>query len=417
MIRRFAASALPLLAGLNGAVAGQAVCPTQVPDDRAVHIRSEADVAIVRERLYQYVWGQPALPLTDAGVAVDAGVHSPVSGTANLARVDLLRTADDTRGGESIIGEAWHFVPATRNARLVIVHNGHVSTNKCVDQFRGDLVDPDGSGVQMTINALVAEGFDVLAISMPLFARDQCGDEIWGTYNVHDRLFSDQSLQPRSGTPVRYFLDPTLRSLNYLLAQQSFKQVAMVGLSGGGWTTTIYAALDPRVELNFPVAGSLPLYLRNLTLVDKAPTRTLSQDVEAEKSLASCRGQGDTEQHIWGLYSIAGLPDLYLLGAYGSGRKQVQILNRHDDCCWGQEQLAEPAHYERDLRAYERRIQRALRKLDGGGSFQVHIDDAATRHQISRSAVNDVIMARLGSTSARIADRTQITASDGLRSD
>ena len=36
----------------------------------------------------------------------------------------------------------------------------------------------------------------------------------------------------------------------------------MIGLSGGGWTTTLYAAIDPRVRLSFPVAGTLPDYLR-----------------------------------------------------------------------------------------------------------------------------------------------------------
>ena len=36
----------------------------------------------------------------------------------------------------------------------------------------------------------------------------------------------------------------------------------MIGLSGGGWTTTVYAAIDPRIVKSIPVAGTLPLYLR-----------------------------------------------------------------------------------------------------------------------------------------------------------
>ena len=31
-----------------------------------------------------------------------------------------------------------------------------------------------------------------------------------------------------------------------------------MGLSGGGWTTTMAAALAPRIELSLPVAGSIP---------------------------------------------------------------------------------------------------------------------------------------------------------------
>ena len=32
----------------------------------------------------------------------------------------------------------------------------------------------------------------------------------------------------------------------------------MVGISGGGWTTGVYSALDPRIEKSFVVAGTAP---------------------------------------------------------------------------------------------------------------------------------------------------------------
>jgi len=43
------------------------------------------------------------------------------------------------------------------------------------------------------------------------------------------------------------------------------------------------------------------------------------------------------------------LPDLYILGAFGEGRKQVQILNRQDDCCFGQKQHAPARDYASDM--------------------------------------------------------------------
>lgn len=57
----------------------------------------------------------------------------------------------------------------------------------------------------------------------------------------------------------------------------------MVGLSGGGWTTTDYSALDPRITLSLPVAGSLPL------------------DVPIGRS-----GR-DTEQYLAPFYDLAGI--------------------------------------------------------------------------------------------------------------
>ena len=36
------------------------------------------------------------------------------------------------------------------------------------------------------------------------------------------------------------------------------KHVAMLGLSGGGWTTTVASAVVTDIDLSFPTAGSMP---------------------------------------------------------------------------------------------------------------------------------------------------------------
>ena len=36
----------------------------------------------------------------------------------------------------------------------------------------------------------------------------------------------------------------------------------MLGLSGGGWSTTLASAVDPRIQLSFPTAGSIPFDLK-----------------------------------------------------------------------------------------------------------------------------------------------------------
>eukprot|EP00662_Eupelagonemidae_sp_cell21_P020620 gene20620-19998_t len=38
-------------------------------------------------------------------------------------------------------------------------------------------------------------------------------------------------------------------------------RVHLLGLSGGGWTVTLAAAIDPRIHVSIPLAGSLPWYL------------------------------------------------------------------------------------------------------------------------------------------------------------
>ena len=40
------------------------------------------------------------------------------------------------------------------------------------------------------------------------------------------------------------------------------EKFVMLGLSGGGWSTTLASAVDPRIQLSFPTAGSIPFDLK-----------------------------------------------------------------------------------------------------------------------------------------------------------
>ncbi|MGA9343398.1 MAG: hypothetical protein WBV61_13820, partial [Rhodanobacteraceae bacterium] len=353
-----------------------------------------------------YIWGQSTLP-TDDDVDIVKSVPDPIGCSDNLLRVDALHVAMPTANGDVIDGRAWHFIPqANRRHRLVIVHNGHMAPDMCQYTFA------DGEdalhffapryymGLQMTINALVADGYDVLAVLMPLYTADQC------LTHGHGWLFEpDQA--PASGSGMRYFLDTTLRSLNYLLTQDSYTDVSMTGLSGGGWTTTIYAALDPRVKLSVPVAGSLPLYLRNATVMTALGRMFYDGRSPDDPTTQPCDELGDTEQYITDMYSIAGYLDLYVLGGYGAGREQIQVLNRRDSCCFGQAEHADPSAWDSDLRNYEGKVRRALHASGSSGHFTLDTDEAATIHQISRDAAHNVLLAALDGAHAKLGAASQ----------
>src|SRR5262249_18753971 len=158
----------------------------------------------------------------------------------------------------------------------------------------GHADDLASDGGQASIRYFLEQGFDVLALYMPDYGPNIDPVE---THNRIMALASDTA----PWHPLRYFLEPIAVALNQALADRNYDSVAMMGISGGGWATTVAAALDPRIRYSFPVAGSLPLYMRQR-----------ADDL------------GDAEQYDEAFYSIAGYPDLYVMGAAGEGRRQVQ---------------------------------------------------------------------------------------------
>ena len=333
--------------------AAQPVDYSSLVDDRTITIASAEDVAAKRRELIAFIWGAEGFPSAKQP-SVDIGIPSPLADLQNLRAVNRLRFALDN-GEENM---AYQFVPRVQNRKVVIVHQGHACS------LDDRVADPSvRDGVYGTIKALLADGYTVLAMFMPRHTPADCRP-----YGVHDEMF-DVALP--TGNAVKFFLEPTAVALNYLKAQ-GYTDFSMTGLSGGGWTTTLYAAIDPTIRQSFPVAGSIPLYLR------------------PQSALA-----GDTEQVLPELYRIAGYLDLYVMGAAGHNRRQVQILNRRDDCCFGERQHTGVDGLWHDaLRRYEIKTRLAL-ETTGLGSFRVEIDDAAAFHSISHHGAVNVILAEL----------------------
>lgn len=336
-------------------------------------IASSIEVQNKRRELIQFLWGQDGFPATKLPASVDRNVESPVDGLSNLERVDTIHIQMDA-GYESM---AHHFIPSkSKRNRLVIVHHGHGSS------FNDDAgMDDAGYGMQRTINNLLMEGYSVLAMYMPGYVAGQA-------YMSHATIVETET----TGSGMKFFLEPVAVCLNYLQTQAAadgfptYQDFSMTGLSGGGWTTTVYAALDPRIKLSIPVAGSLPLSLR------------------------SGWSLGDEEQSYAPFYNIAGYTDLYVLGGFGAGRSQVQVLNRHDDCCFGESPVEyDPAQtgmsYDDAVRTYEIGVRNRLKNFKGG-SFRVEIDEVATGHMISWNTIASIILAELDRGNAVIASTT-----------
>jgi len=341
-------------------------CDFQAIDDRKIRITDAAAVKAKRLEIVRAIWGEDKLP-ERSDVLVTNNYTSPLNPCSYISRVDKYeipvhaQVAEDSKPVNDL---AYLFVPVNRNNRLILFNPGHSCTLKA---------SPNGEDeprIEATITGLLAEGFDVLAVYMPHVKETNCSPGYFDHCSVINTDLGVDKQLPAYG--LRLFLDPTIVSLNYLLKQNKYKNINMVGLSGGGWTTNLLAAIDTRISYSFSVAGSMPLYYRYGGSI------------------------GDVEQFLPQLYrDVAGYPDLYVLGAYGKDRKQVQILNRNDDCCFGQQQHDPARNYDNDVKTFENSVKESLNSLGAKDHYYLLIDETAPNHQISEDALRNVILKEL----------------------
>ena len=259
----------------------------------------------------------------------------------DLLRIDKL-TVQMEFGLESYV---YHFVPKRPNNRVILFHQGH---------------DGDFYLNKNEIAQFLAQGYALTAFAMPLLGLNNQPVVTLSRFGPlkltsHDRM---KFLSPSDGHPIKYFVEPVVVVLNYLKHSYRYEHIAMVGISGGGWATTVAAAVDSRIVMSFPVAGSYPIYLRSEASDD----------------------WGDWEQNEPRLYEVCNYLELYMLGSYGNERKQLQIINKYDPCCFGGNRSA----------AYKDEVRLRVRNL-GLGEFDVFVDDTHRDHKISPSAMRRMI--------------------------
>jgi hypothetical protein len=224
-------------------------------------------------------------------------------------RVDQFVTQN--MGSGQVQTMRFFFAAAANNKhRFIAINPGHSQTCKYELDWTGYNMMP------VTLGLLNA-GYSVLQMVMPPgvgssgFSGDSCGDV--GNHNTLFTTYGDAAMH--------FFLEPLTQVINYLAAAPlsyfpdgiKFADYNLAGLSGGGWTCTVYAALDTRIHNAVCVAGSTPgIYFTD--------------------AIAKC---GDQEQCNAAFYTIAGWLDLYAMASQGQGRLHRQILNKNDDCCFG----------------------------------------------------------------------------------
>lgn len=286
-------------------------------------VKTAGDVTTYRAAMIGEIWSGGGFPATGAD-SVATGVSNPISATGftNLASVDQLTIGM----GGGFTSSPHVFRPTSSNNKLALVHQGHST-------------DLNEAGVGDTIRALSNAGYTVVGLLM-------IGSGSTATHNTYPA-------PTESLNYLRYFMEPMARAINELLGE-GWDGIYMTGLSGGGWSTHLYAAIDTRIDASVAVAGSLPL--------DRTPL-----------------GGRDWEQNLPGLG--VDYYDLYVLSASG-GRTQSQILNYYEPSPFGYGPFSAGADYSAYIAGYAAAI---------GGTWALEWDVSHSLHQISAWAITRIL--------------------------
>jgi len=312
--------------------------------DSLIKINNESDVDEKKNHLIEFFWNVESLDRVKYSGQLPQ-VESDISDSRydnfqNLKRIDKL-TVEMEYGINSV---SYLLVPEESNKKLILYHHGH---------------DGDFILGKDTIQFFLERNFTVLAMTMPLIGMNsQPIVEIdgFGEMNLisHEQF---RLLEKNKFNPMKLFIHPIQVSLNFLEKEYNFKRYSIIGISGGGWTSLVYSAIDDRISDSFSVASSIPFYLK-----------------------LNWRDMGDYEQMNIDLYKITNYLELYVLAAYGDDRKHIQIFNKNDSCCYSGN------GYE----SYEFFIKDKLMQL-GKGSFEILIDDTHYGHKISESTLSLIL--------------------------
>jgi dienelactone hydrolase len=312
---------------------------------RLIELDDMDDVRRLRARTIDFLWGEAGLPsrLPDR-IEPDVSL-AQYRGLPQLRRVDRLVLAMD----HGLVSNAFHLVPERPNGSVVIYHHGHVQAAAAADLER--------------MGRLIGEGYAVVELFMPLMgpnSRPMLDLPRIGRFRLTEHEHLDL-LDPAQGDPIGYFVEPAVRMVNYLAPR--YRRTAMMGYSGGGWTSMMTAAVDERVSASFVIASVYPYFLSSGSLKDWSHYESGEPDLYAR-----------TATHL----------ELLTMAAAGPGRQTVQILNRYDTCCFA----------GRRSETYAPAVRQAVRQL-GSGEFRAFVDESERAHTISRRAM-DLVLARLG---------------------
>tara|TARA_B100000029_G_C17532180_1_gene943655 strand:- start:432 stop:1556 length:1125 start_codon:yes stop_codon:yes gene_type:complete len=308
--------------------------------DALINIQTISDIKEKQQKLIQFIW-KDDIPNSNLPTIEKNFVDVRYENLSNLYQIHKYTVVMEY-GVNSI---AYLFIPQTTNNELVIYHQGH----------GGDFL----KGYEM-IDSLLQNNFSVIAFSMPLKGlNNNPSVDIPNLGKISlERHDNFQFLENDSFSPIKYFVDPIYQNLNHIENEYNFEKFHMIGISGGAWVTTLFSAIDDRIEKSFAVAGPLP--------------RFLTVNVPGN--------DGDYELNNPPLYENANILELFILSSYGPEREHHKLQYKYDPCCY----------YGRTFEIFENEVKVKVDSLENG-FFEIHFDETNRKHEISDESIKLIL--------------------------
>jgi hypothetical protein len=329
-----------------------------------LRIAAPSDVATVRAQIIATISG--ASTITPPSMSINDG--ECCGATSVAAYFD--RTPTTTKwlgwsfgfgGGTLGVVSRTHFTTFSGSTCLFVYNGGHGQGFFSTVTGMSAPWPGDQDYLRRIVSTL---GCDVILSSMPVsgenyFSSSYIGYPYPTTVDLHGAIGTLSAHAPPAGTPLRYFIEPAIGSINYALSLRSYDKIIVSGLSGGGWTTTLLAAIDPRITHSYAVAGSVPFASRVVN-------------------------EGDWEQRAGMAPLGVDYSDLYLMGtidASGAATRHVGLLyNGNDECCFKGAAVNGFAGWLK-----------ARAAAAGFGPLRIFIDPDKTQHAVHSTHVDAIL--------------------------
>lgn len=275
-----------------------------------IHVYSNAQINAARQTLIDAIWKNNDYSDTELGVDQVTENFTGVSEFTSLPSFSSMRRVRVDMDDGEFYDYAYIIEPVsiTKN-NLVWVNYGHGSafdineTDDVIEEFLS-------RGYIVCTKHLSLNGLNNTTRNPPITTVGVVG---------HNLL---PLIETATLNPVKYFIESQIRVTNYALSiypQLNQNNYYMMGVSGGGWSTAITAAIDTRIKKSFSVAGIQPLWANPLT---NPSTSDWEQGYE---------GFPESDWHIF-LANTISYMDVFILAA--QNREHYHFRNITDPCCF-----------------------------------------------------------------------------------